>query len=334
MVRFPAFACNPLRLTSLFIVVRLGGERNDLDNLNTLLSDPNNIEDATKQVIRHLALLENALLDCCTPLEVYQPKEPWQNSRSFTNLRRVTYQVKLGFFSCFTTLNKICETIPGRTMKKGVILYKMVSFVGKAIKLLHILCKNQTEHRRSREGEQEVYAVNKCLTCTIVAIMGLDWEVGKPGHAELLEGILFTILEHTGSLLSVAFFGEDMATKKQRRRKDQNNTPTVNTTNAESLYMVQILYSALGGAEKQKLISRVLMGGDGAELIEKAKRSIQGTLLKYTYGTRHIEALSSPALPEDEVAIPRVEYDGEIYGPDWLINMATSIVGWDLVLPQ
>lgn len=335
---FSPILCCPFKLTLSFKVVRLGRERGDLDKINELLSDPNHIEDALKQVTRLLALLENALLDCCPPLGTYRPRKPWQDSRSFTNLRQVTYQVKLGFMSCFTTLNGICGTIPGRKLKKGFVIYGMVSFMTRAIKLLHTLCKEQTEHRKSREDpgdEQEVYAVNKCLTCTIVSIiLGLDFEVGKPGHAELLEGILFTILEHTGSLLSVAIFGDDMPVKKKRGCKDKNKTPTIDTTNAESLYMVQILYAALGGAEKQKLVSRVLMAGDGAELIEKAKRFIQGTLLKSTYGKEHIESLRLPVLPEEEVEVPEVEYDGEIHGQDWLINMATSIVGWDLVLPE
>lgn len=318
-------------------MVRLRRERSNLDSVNNeLLSDPNRIEDALKQVNSLLALLEHALLDCCPPLELYQPKKPWQGSRSFDLLRQVTYQVNIGFQSCFTALNGICGTITGRA-KKGFVIHGMVLFVGKAIELLHTLCKRQTEHQKPREvpgGEQDVYVVNKCLTNTIVSIiLGLDWEVGKPGHVELLEGILFAILKHTGSLLSIAIFGQDMPSKK-KRRKDKNRTPPVDTTNTESLYMIQILYAALGGAKKQSLVSRVLMAGDGAELIEKAKRLIQGTLLKYTYGKEHIESLRLPVLSAEEIEFPMVEYEGELHGHDWLINMATSIVGWDLVLPE
>ncbi|CAG8976210.1 hypothetical protein HYALB_00011141 [Hymenoscyphus albidus] len=337
-----------LRMRSF--LVRLGRERKNLDKSNERLQDPNHHGDVLKHFNGLLALLENALCDSCMPLKFYNDNEELQKSHTFKLLRQLTWQVYISFQSCFTTLNEICRTIPGRS-KRSPIIYGMVQFVKNSLALLHNLSKKQAEHqkiigssKRSKGSKPEEYAVNVYLTCTITSIIwGMDWEVNKPGHSELLEGIMFAVLEHTGRLMSVASFGGHIAASKNRGPK-VSKTPTIDTTYTESLYATQILYAALGGADKKELFLKVLMTGrvgsrasrqpKDMRMLDKAKHLLQSTLVKYMVGVEHLETLRMPEPPVEKMDISKIEHKGVAPSKDWLVSMVANLVGWDLVMPK
>jgi hypothetical protein len=236
----------------------------------------------------------------------------------------------------------------GRT-KKNDIIYRMTVFLQKTIAFLHDVCQAQ-EYRESKvpqrggSGVQDTveYVVNKYLATSIASMIGdLAWEPGKPGHSELLEGILYTILSHTGKLVSIALFDEHVVRSANEGKVTENNQPPpVDTAKFESRYIIQILYTALGGATRTELVSQVLAAGrptiikkgDG-DLATKARLLLQSTLVNKSTGGVDFETLRVPQLPAEDAVVPDelVDHSVEKYGPAWLVEMAWALVGWDMV---
>jgi hypothetical protein len=275
--------------------------------------------------------------------------------------QQVVNQISLSFQSSFDALNELCRTIPGRS-KRLEIIHRMVTFFRTALDLLHTVSSLQAEHEanhnnrglrrkhcRQEEGE---YAVNKFVANTLASTAyGLEWKIHQPGHCDLLEGILFSILEHTGRLLSEATFGEYVATSKNTGKITESNDipPTGRVLEYESRYMVQVLHAALGGRDRKELVARVLAagktnlnaqkrrGGSGisalsSDLLSKVNMLVQNTLLKCTIGGSKFETLKLPTPPPPEDSTPPVETPGvEPYGSDWLVETMWALVGWDFV---
>jgi hypothetical protein len=272
-------------------------------------------------------------------------------------------QIGGSFLSCFRALDELCRTILGRN-KKATLVYQMVMFFNKALNLLHTISTLQVEseavddnrrprHKRPRVEEGE-YAVNKYLAKTLAAtVYALEWKVHQPGHSDLLEGILFSVLEHTGRLVSEAIFAEHVAISKNPGNiTEANEVPVRNgAAKFESRYVVQVLHAALGGSNKKELVAQVLATGKTnvdvqtrfggstglstlkGELLTKAKALIQSTLLKSVVGGAEPETLKLPPAPtEDEAMLAGESPGSDIYGSDWLVETVWALIGWDLVV--
>jgi hypothetical protein len=293
-----------------------------------------------------LTLLEASLVDCCTPLRLVSSTNV--NSRILKVFEHFMHQLSLGYQLCFDSLNEICKTMLGRT-KKNDIIYRMSGFVQKAIAFLHDISlaqeykESKAPRRQSSNGHDGIeYIVNKNLANAIASMLaGLEWEVGKPGHSELLEGILYTILQHTGKLVSVAVFNEHVASsEKEGKVTEKTQRAEVCTAKFESRYIIQILYTAIGGATRTELISQVLAAGrpnmskDGkGDLVSKARKLLQSTLINNSTSGVSMETLRLPPPPSEDTAVPdAVHHSVEKYSPEWLVEMAWALVGWDMVI--
>jgi hypothetical protein len=197
------------------------------------------------------------------------------------------HQVALSFLSCFKALNELCRTIPGRA-KKAEIVYKMVMFFNKALNLLQTVISLQTEHeavherRKSRHKrcrvDEEEYIVNKYLTKSLASMAyGLEWKADQPGHSDLLEGFLFSVLEHIGRLVSEAVFAEHVATSDKPGNITKNTPLSPAKDSLESRYMIKILYAALGGSDRKDLVARVL--ATGKRQLSRLRSSVGSSLL-------------------------------------------------------
>lgn len=233
--------------------------------------------------------------------------------------------------------------------------------------LLQTISTQQAEHeaeqvshrlripaKRAKPSEnKDEYAINKYITSALSSIASsLNWKVAKPGHRDLLEGILFSILEHTGRLLSCAIFKEHVALSKSPANITKGkkiNAP--DTIKFESHHVVQILYAALGGSQRRDLVSRILASereDSGApnvlrdrsanplkDLVDKARKLVQSTLVKSAVGGEEFESLKWPAAPAmDDVAIVESGIrmgDVNKYGSEWLIDMVWALIGWDML---
>lgn len=258
-------------------------------------------------------------------------------------------------------MNELCHTIPGRS-KIPEIVYRMVTLFKNSLNLLRTLAELQVEyevaqerrrpkHKRSRiEGRE--YAVNKYLASSLATILHrLEWKSQQPGHADLLEGMLFSLLEPTGRLISKAVFCEHVAISDNPGNISKNDDPDCSGDfKNESRYIVQILRAALGSSERRDLISQVLSTRlqtpgntesiDGSapsaiksgDLFSKAKKLLQSTLVKSAVGGADLETLRLPTPPiEDDEMLVEVDDEIEKYGSEWLIESVWGIIGWDMI---
>ncbi|KAF4636782.1 hypothetical protein G7Y89_g1282 [Cudoniella acicularis] len=342
---------NILRISSY--VLQLGRQRIKLEK-TTKEIEMDSLDEATKSTLETLHVVECAISDCCLPL--FLLKTNHGDHQMHTLLLQLMQQFSLCFRSCFNVMNQICRTIPGRARKNDII-YQMVTFFNKVLNELQSMSKQQAEHeeqarRRLRHKrpkvEEQEYAVNKYISAALCSIVSnLEWGVGKPGHRDLLEGILFCILGHAGRLLSCAIFEEHVAKSKKPGNVTENN-PLVGpeTARFEARYIVQILYAAMGGSDKKSLVTEVLAfeRGDAEplrqlrnppkcrSLVDKAKMVVQSTLVKSALGGEEFESLKLPAPPmEGNIFLEADVVGAEAYGSEWFVDIVWAIVGWDMV---
>jgi hypothetical protein len=303
-------------------------------------------------------LLENSLADTCPPLRLLKTDE---NQRSSLLIEQLMHQAGLLFLSCFKAMNELCLTIPGRA-RIPEIVYRMVIYFSNSLILLRKLGTLQAEHEPTRDSqgprhkrsriEEREYIVNKCLANTLASIVRhLEWKVQQPGHADLLEGILFCILEHTGRLISEAVFAEHVATSENPGNITKNDDPRVSgSIKYESRYMVKVLHAALGDAGRRELVAQVLTAGKpnsndqahfgdshlssalSGDLLSLAKKLLQSTLMKSAVGGPDLETLRLPTPPIEETdSSVEVGEEVEKYGSEWLIESVWGIIGWDMI---
>lgn len=242
------------------------------------------------------------------------------------------------------------------------IVYRMVMFFKKALMLLHMLGELQVEyeaaqacqgprHKRSRLEEKE-YIVSKTLAASLSSVAhDMEWKLGQCGHADLLEGILFCIMEQTGRLLSETVFAEHVATSDNPGNisKFGDAVPS-GSIKHESRYLVQILQAALGGTTRRKAIAQVLnldapssigpvpaaisprSSASPADLLSKAKKLLQSTLVKSAVGGPDLETLRLPTPPMEEAELTTdVDEEIEKYESEWLVHSLWGIIGWDMI---
>lgn len=319
------------------------------------------LDEATKCCLQIIMLLENAVTDCLPLLSLRIGNQDPQTCEFLQKL--MYYQVFLGFQSCFVALDQICSTIPGRT-KKSILVSKMVMFFHEALNSLQkfsdIQAKTQEEQNRQRlrskraKTEEGEYAVNKHLCRALSAIVSrLEWKVGKPHHSEILEGILTSILQHTGRLLSEAIFSEHVASSTNPGHITQETGPFKPAiAKPESRYIIQILRAALGSTEKKELVAKVLASDRKnldhlkrinslgpllslpRDLVSSKMRLVQSTLIKFAIGGDNLASLELPA-PIEESDLPVEAMDKvELHSPEWLIGEVWALIGWDKIIGE
>ena len=173
---------------------------------------------------------------------------------------------------------------------------------------------------------------------------GLEWKVNQHGHGDLLEGILFLLLEHTGRLVSESVFGEHVAASENPGNITTNTIATrKEVVGSEARYVVQILHAALGASDRKDLVATVLAApksNDGASstrsgdlaLLSKVKKLLQSTLVRNTVGGEDLETLRLPTPPLERTRLPNGKgLQVERYGPDWLVETVWALIGWDLM---
>ncbi|PBP18532.1 hypothetical protein BUE80_DR010673 [Diplocarpon rosae] len=317
-------------------------ECSTLDQINTL----------TRNILQTITLLEDPLASCCLPLKNLRADS--EDSRTLFLLQQVFHQVALSFLGCFSAMDELFLTIPGRR-KKREIVYRVVMLFKRTLDLLPIISGLQAEderldrsqHTRSKRTRVETaeYAVNKYLAQTLAStVKTLEWKHNQAGHTEILEGLLFSLLEHTGRLISYSVFGEHVAasdnpgniSKSLEARED-------GVLSSESRYMVQVLHALLGGSDRKEFVAGMLASGRSSsrgiglvsvasgDMLSKTRKLLQSTLLKSTVGGIELESLRLPRPPSESSDLQQDDAVVETYGREWLLEIVWGLVGWDLM---
>ena len=280
-------------------------------------------------------------------------------------LKQVSDQVVFSFLASFGALNELSRTILGRE-EKGKVIYHMTMFFDKSLYLLHTLSSLQVEHeemvdnhylRRKRARVDQVadteYAANRYLGSVLSSIIyNIGWKVNQTTHSELLEGILFVVLQHTGRLVSMNVFDEYVAASKNPENiTGSHDIPAPNVLSKHEMrYVVQVLYNALGGRDKKDLFLTVLAAGKKnlanqtrlrgvgtisvppGNLLAKAKVLLQSTLVKTTLGCDELITLNRPPVPAEAPDSVIGERAGDFHVSDWFLEQVWALIGWDLVV--
>jgi hypothetical protein len=325
--------------------LRICRQRHELETTTKDGNIPALIDNLWKSACELLALLEAALSECLMPLwSLKCDDEP----RTVLLFRQLMHQIALGFCASFEALNELSRTIPGRK-KRFEIVVGLVTFFKHALDYLHTFsCRQAERENNDKQGlqnkraraEQSEYAVNKYLSIALAQMSQMEWKIGQPGHSEILEGMLCSVLTHTGHLLSYSIFNEHVAGSDKPGNISLRGRPLQTTaTKFEFRYIIPILHATLGGTARRELVARVL--GDRrlgrsvsleGQLLLNAKKLLQNTLVKSAVGVE-VEGLKLPELPEEgETYSPSFSHRVEQYGSEWFLEAVWALVGWDLAV--
>ncbi|KAE8444895.1 hypothetical protein EG329_014143 [Mollisiaceae sp. DMI_Dod_QoI] len=336
--------------------VRIGRQRTSLETNSIDPSNLDKINAHSEQTLQLLVLLETALPDCCVPLKLLRDIN--ENSKISFALQRVMNQITLAFLTCLTSVDNLCQTIPGRT-KKAEIVYRIVMIFKHGLGLLQTINHDQATHETMCQGqgprtkrqrtEQPEFLVNMHLTNALATIAhNAQWKITQPAHSEILEGLLFSILEHTGRLVSEAVFGEPVADSDHAGNITEDGEKVVQDfVKPEARYIVQVLHAMTSDRQRSNLISEMLTVGKmsrnappgvmesnppdlSGDLLSKAKKILQSTLVKGAVGGAELESLRLP-IPPKEMTDVGTGSGIRKYGKDWLIEMVWGLIGWDMI---
>ncbi|TQS38097.1 hypothetical protein Golomagni_01404 [Golovinomyces magnicellulatus] len=315
-----------------------------LDDTSTL-DRVENLAEITRKVLN---VIENVLCKICQPHSLLKSCKP-QILKIFS---KISIQIVMAFLTCFSALNELCGTIPGRAHKYE-ITYHMVMFFRTSLDILHTSSRMQANHEKSHDHdpcdkssdmEETEYIVNKSVArCLCSILRNIDWESNDSGHGSFLEGILFLILEHTGHLISEAVFLEHVAASDNPGNATKSTTiEEENFTRFESRYIVQILHAAFGDQSKKRVLAQVLSANNPSmfapspsamlsnDLLSRASFLLQSTLVKSAVGSDDLASLRLPTPPTEESDFIHDEGRNN-YGSEWLLEQVWGIIGWDLV---
>ncbi|PVH89624.1 hypothetical protein DL98DRAFT_647356 [Cadophora sp. DSE1049] len=333
-------------------VLRIIRQRIQLQNAAQQFSTLDQINILTKCIVQTISLLENSITDCCLPLKMLKTNR--EDSRSLLLLQQLLHQIALSFLACFNAMNQLFLTIPGR-MKQREVVSRMVMFFSKALDFLQTVSTLQSEDEQSQRNrntrnkrpklESAEYAVNKYLAQTLVLIAKkVEWRVDQTGHSDILEGMLFLVIQHTGRLISESVFGEHVAASDNPGNISNSPDPPLSgVMSPDSRYLVQVLHAALGSADKKELVIEILSRSTSlvnssssgsattGDMLSKAKKLLQSTLLKSTIGGPELESLRLPRLPTEISNVDDMRTDVEKYGKEWLLETIWGLIGWDMV---
>lgn len=320
---------------------------------------PEHLDNLVKSSSQVLGLLETVLDDCTFSLSSLKCSD---DIRAVRLLQQLMCQIVLGFRSCTSALNELCLTILGRSKRLGIV-YRLVMFFKKSLDHLRMTCTMQAdseiEGRRKTRSKRNKgpktdseYAVNKYLCQALISITQIEWKVGNPGHSEILEGILFSILDHTGRLVSNAVFNEHVAiSNKPGNITLRHPEPMSDTASLEARYFMSILDAAVGGSSSRKeMIARILCDGRGDlknqnhqtsvqeltspsyDLSTKARKRLQETLVSCAVGGEELDKLSLPTRPDDVDCSHGPSSCAEKYSSEWLLESVWAALGWELAI--
>ncbi|CAD6506135.1 BgTH12-07065 [Blumeria graminis f. sp. triticale] len=341
-------------LTLKLCILRIRRQRNLLGQIVLNIETLDHINLLARQITKILDIIDNVLIDCCHSCQFI--KVDAENPQILTLFQHIMNQTTQSISCCFDGLNKLCSTHISNSNARQ-ITYRVVTFFSNSLKLLHeighIQAKNEIVQSRSIRGKRvrqmnSEYVVNKDLaSCLTYILKSIDWKPNNPYHSDLLEGILFSILEHTGRLVSEAVFSEHVAASDYQGKMTKDTLHfNEDFVRFEAIYIVQILQAALGGSKNRLLIAEVLAAGSSLNddqcasqssslsdnLLLKTNMLLQGTLVKSAVGSNDLEGLRLPVPPIEK---SRSEYSEGLpvngYGSEWLLETVWKLVGWDLV---
>jgi hypothetical protein len=276
-----------------------------------------------------LRLLEDALSACSMKFKSLKVGD--EDSTSIALLRYLFCEIARGYRTCFRTLDRSQTSIVGRNSKATAnIPYLLCSFFNNILDYLHKFSKTLAEGHQSQEVssvEDTQFVVSKLITQMLISIIrDTEWKTERSTHRDILEGVISTIVDHVGILLSLSIFGENVG-DSNLPGNISNETDTRSYSDLisyESRYLVPILSAALDVEKEKEMITP-----RGAR--EKAMEKVKRALTNSTIGA-NLATLKMPAkleMDEEPLSMPEIPHH-KTYSTEWLVESLWALVGWEV----
>ncbi|ESZ96314.1 hypothetical protein SBOR_3294 [Sclerotinia borealis F-4128] len=261
------------------------------------------------------------------------------NSRP-KDIKPLTYlvnEIAGSYKRCVEVTAEQYRTINGRELvRKASIIYSFCSFFDKGLSQLHSLCVRNAKLSvcSSNPAPQQAGIPTKndepvmigfTANLLIDILRRVNWQQDNELHEQIIEGILATILNYIGKLMSNIIFHEEVAASNVPGNISSGEIslpPTTMESELESKYLVPILHVALEVFKENK------MPGPTEGLVKREIKRIQNTFTNSLIGG-NLMALAVPErITEEPLDIPGLE-GLEMYGNEWTIQSVFSMVGME-----
>lgn len=220
--------------------------------------------------------------------------------------------------------------------------------------------RDEDETRDDSEESSDVSSIITAFT-QLLANMALSFDLSQPYHADLMEGFLYHVLEHTGEVLSLFVF-KDLKTDPLLVPEPHSALPIASPV-IRKISSPTHLTNKLKSAELEAkptlwLLRQILAyvekrGSPGffsgltppeqpaphfPHLIERGKARLQNTLLRGVFGDETPafgDALRAPVLPEkatSDVAVDETSLDDTGKSQEWFTRELWALIGWDILM--
>jgi hypothetical protein len=281
---------------------------------------------------------------------------------SLQGVKNAFKTVSAVFNMCLRGFIHLCRDIPGRR-SKGQAIYALVRFFTGGLDHVHKLCLQKSSLRSENQTSYQIRGASIDVETNINIINSIITELSKllasfftapefqKSHVyflEVLEGLIATLLDRIGGLVSQAVFKDNLASLKSPggiRSPDSSSTIVTlseideKVINFEGKVLTLVLNVAVNGHHNKKAhkTARMVSGetvskmksGEGI-LLEKAKKRLQATFLRGIFGEEGDDFKEAFSIPEPlpEVMDYEVEAEREAH-TDNFVEVLWSVVGWE-----
>ncbi|TEY40365.1 hypothetical protein BOTCAL_0435g00030 [Botryotinia calthae] len=217
------------------------------------------------------------------------------------------------------------KTIAGRELVgKSNIIYSLCSFFDKALSKLLRLCITKSDRVEISADNDEPMMIRFVANLLIGILRKIIWQQKNDLHKQIFEGMLAIILDHTGRLLSITVFKEDVAASKLPGHISSGELVDIspNEYALKSKYLVRILEMALK-VQKENMSTEPT-----EELLKKAQRKLRNTLQNTILGASLMGLKMVEDFSGEPIDIPGLE-GLEMYGEFWTLQCVFTMIDWD-----
>lgn len=320
-------------------------------------------------------LISKSVIDLCTSAEnsirveidrLYRPKS--SSRRHPAGLRCILVGISRCYPIFLRALKKmIVLREPPCNTQIGILVYHVVGLFRKTLNNMSYYATSHVIHSgrdgEAPDGPEESPDVKSIIDsfAQVLANMALALDLSQSHHAELMEGFLYHVLEHTGEILSLFVF-KDLKTDPLLTPEPNSilpiaspavrriGSPTHLTNKLKSaeleakptLWLLRHMLAHIEKRAQRGFFSNTTSPGHSESnlprLVDRGKGRLQNTLLRGVFGAETPEfgdALRTPVSPNQETTGAPVDVsppDTSDQYREWFTRELWAVVGWDILM--
>ncbi|KAL4904814.1 hypothetical protein BDW74DRAFT_178388 [Aspergillus multicolor] len=265
------------------------------------------------------------------------------------------------------TIRKLCGT--GASNKKmGLLIYHVVCLYAAIMDCLQEICnaavpanaesqefsmqtrsmaRMQAKSSDKPDSQSKTEDEATIQLTSLLNRMVTSLELACPGHRQLLEGFLYTLLNRAGSVLCLFVFQDLQLRPDLRADPDELPLPaglrnidvderSLKGAQVEARYLVCLVRGALAVLDKHpSLLSTTSKDQPSAQFLSRIKARLQSTLVQAVFGVNSYfgQTLQQPVQPKglDIRRILEDQQPSELPVPEWYVQELWQLLGWEML---